>query len=195
MTYEEIAEKYIKQDGTNGEKVWEKINKEFPNSFIVNTKKSKTRLAELLCEYTRVVFIDGLAEGERIGKEKQWIATEKAQKKTSEKIRKLEKENKISEEIIIGEQQEINRLEKEIKQIIERERVVPEHYLCEMIEKNKELKAQIEKMKFFIHSNIDFCTYCPLTNECRNDEGTCPYAYATEEEQKNLLMDFIKIGS
>lgn len=54
-----------------------------------------------------------------------------------------------------------------------------------------QLNDQIEKMKCFIHSEIDFCMYCPLTNECKNDEGTCPYAYATEEEQKNLLMDFI----
>lgn len=53
-------------------------------------------------------------------------------------------------------------------------------------------QEQIEKMKSFIHSEINFCMYCPLTNECVNDEGTCPYAYATEEEQKNLLMDFIQ---
>ena len=62
----------------------------------------------------------------------------------------------------------------------------------ELEKENEELKAQIEKMKSFIHSEIDFCVYCPLTNECRNEEGTCPYAYATEEEQKNLLMDFIQ---
>lgn len=60
------------------------------------------------------------------------------------------------------------------------------------VNKVAELKMQIEKLKCFIHSEIDFCMYCPLTNECENDEGTCPYAYATEEEQKNFLMDFIK---
>lgn len=58
------------------------------------------------------------------------------------KITELEKENE--------------QLKAEIKQIIERERVVPEHYLCEMIEKNKELKAQIEKMKC--------CTNCKHNN-------------------------------
>lgn len=58
------------------------------------------------------------------------------------------------------------------------------------------LESQIEKMKSFIHSEIDFCIYCPLTNGCENNEGTCPYACATEEEQKNLLLDFInKSGS
>ena len=51
-------------------------------------------------------------------------------------------------------------------------------------------------MKSFIYSEIDFCSYCPLTNECENENGTCPYAYATEEEQKNLLIDYInKNGS
>lgn len=59
-------------------------------------------------------------------------------------------------------------------------------------EENEELKAQIEKMKSFIHSEIHFCMYCPLTNECKNEEGTCPYTYTTTEEQKNMLMDYIK---
>lgn len=57
---------------------------------------------------------------------------------------------------------------------------------------NAKQKEQIEKMKSFIHSEIDFCMYCPVTNECENSEGTCPYACVTEEEQKNLLMDFIQ---
>jgi len=65
-------------------------------------------------------------------------------------------------------------------------------YLFGLEKENEELKKQLEKMKCFIHSEIDFCMYCPLTNECENSEGTCPYAYATEEEQKNLLIDFIQ---
>lgn len=44
-------------------------------------------------------------------------------------------------------EEENAKLKAEKQQIVERERVVPEHYLCEMIEKNKELKAQIEKIK------------------------------------------------
>lgn len=64
--------------------------------------------------------------------------------------------------------------------------------LAQKIQYIKELKEEIEKMKSFIHSEIDFCMYCPLTKDCKNDEGTCPYACATREEQKNLLMDFIR---
>lgn len=45
-------------------------------------------------------YLDGLAEGERIGKEKQWKATEKAQKRTSARIRELKKENKEQKEQI-----------------------------------------------------------------------------------------------
>ena len=56
---------------------------------------------------------------------------------------------------------------------------------------NAELKEQIEKMKNIIYEEVDFCTYCPLTHECRNEEGTCPYANATEEEQKKMLPDWI----
>lgn len=38
-------------------------------------------------------YLAGLAEGRKLGKEEQWKATEKAQKKTSARIRELEKEN------------------------------------------------------------------------------------------------------
>lgn len=63
MTDEEIAEEYIRTDGTNGEMVWKKILKEFPKCITVDSKESKKRLAELLCEYTKVVYLDGMAEG------------------------------------------------------------------------------------------------------------------------------------
>lgn len=62
---------------------------------------------------------------------------------------------------------------------------------CEVMKENEQIKAQIEKMKNIIYEEVDFCTYCPLTHECRNDEGTCPYANATEEEQKKMLTDWI----
>lgn len=42
----------------------------------------------------------------------------------------------------LGEENGRKDLEKEIKQITEREHVVPEHYLCEMIKKSKELEEQ-----------------------------------------------------
>lgn len=60
----------------------------------------------------------------------------------------------------------------EIKQIIERERVVPEHYLCEMIEKCKELKAQVEKMKC--------CANCKHKFESRKKGGYTMPCEATE---------------
>lgn len=69
-------------------------------------------------------YLDGLAEGRKTGYEEGYKkATERAYErqrdltdtyiKDGEKIKHLEKENKISEEIIIGEQQEINELRKE----------------------------------------------------------------------------------
>lgn len=63
--------------------------------------------------------------------------------------------------------------------------------IAELEKENGQLKQQIEKMKSFIYSEIDFCMYCPLTKDCKNDEGTCPFANITEEEQKNLLSDWI----
>lgn len=61
---------------------------------ILHTKGFLT-YCEKGCIYTAKVkelIAIGLAEGEKIGKEKQWKATETAQKKTSAKIKELEKE-------------------------------------------------------------------------------------------------------
>lgn len=63
MNDEERAEKYIRTDGTNGEKAWQKIHKEFPNCIVVKSTESKKRLLELFLEYAKVLFLDGLAEG------------------------------------------------------------------------------------------------------------------------------------
>lgn len=67
---------------------------------------------------------------------------------------------------ILNLRKENTELKAKIKQIIERERVVPEHYLCEMIEKNKKLKAQIEKMKC--------CENCKTWRYLHENEE-CPY--------------------
>lgn len=59
-------------------------------------------------------YLDGLAEGEKIGKEKQWKATEKAQKKTSAKIKELEKENAELESDLESEARAAGELESQV---------------------------------------------------------------------------------
>lgn len=44
-------------------------------------------------DFAKLCHLDGLVEGRKLGKEEQWKATEKAQKKTSARIRELKKEN------------------------------------------------------------------------------------------------------
>lgn len=70
-------------------------------------------------------FLAGLAEGRKLGKEEQWKATEKAQNKTSSKIRELEKENA------------------ELKEYVSR----TGYRIAELKHEVDELKEQIEKMK------------------------------------------------
>lgn len=71
-----------------------------------------------LSEKVRKAFLDGLAEGRK-------ESCEVCEKESNKEYQKLfDKQREI-----------ITDLEAEIKQIIERERVVPEHYLIEMIEK------------------------------------------------------------
>lgn len=73
---------------------------------MTNEEKTNEYIENLLCKnfdndgtslYTedeiKKAILYGLAEGEKIGKEKQWVASEKAQKKTSKRIRELQKEN------------------------------------------------------------------------------------------------------
>lgn len=137
----------------------------------------------------------GLEKGERIGKEKQWIATEKSQKKTSAKIEQLEKDNeelKVQVEKLTGStflwrkavenyKEKIARLKAEINQIIEREKVVPEHYLCEMIEKNKELKEENEQLK------------CDLYNTEANLQGMTINCENLEKENEQLKAKIKKM--
>lgn len=43
-------------------------------------------------DFAKLCHLDGLVEGRKLGKEEQWKATEKAQKKTSARIRELKNE-------------------------------------------------------------------------------------------------------
>lgn len=131
-------------------------------------------------------FVDWYAEDKKtntdlqskINKVFDYIVTEEIE--TAEKISELEKENKEQQKFVerivkasadnpnefFELRNEIAKLKKENKQIVERERVVPEHYLIEMIEKNKELKAQIEEQKAHckavdeVNEKMKFCGNC-----------------------------------
>lgn len=98
----------------------------------------KKRKGEYWCIKTDNVYIpytegykDGLAEGEKIGKEEQWKATEKAQKKTSARIR-VEKENAELKEKLKG---------------FENGDVAWQGDMDKTIKQNLELKSQIEELK------------------------------------------------
>lgn len=68
-------------------------------------------------------FVYGFELGEENGrkevyKELEWVTdTDNYIASKLERLKELEKENKLKEEIIIGEQQEINQLEKEIAEL------------------------------------------------------------------------------
>lgn len=70
----------------------EYANNEINKMFVDESEEVYVR-ASTLKQIIKNSHLKGLAEGEKIGKEKQWKATEKAQKKTSAKIKELEKEN------------------------------------------------------------------------------------------------------
>ena len=53
------------------------------------------------------------------------------------------------------------------------------------------LEMLIEKMKNFIFGELPLCYYCPLNETCIKEEGICPYAQISEEEQKKMLMDWL----
>lgn len=74
----------------------------------------------------------------------------------------------------------------------EERKVIKEEYKFLDLGLYLETMDENEKMKNFIYEEIDFCSYCPQTESCKNDEGTCPYAGISKEEQKKMLMDWIK---
>lgn len=98
----------------------------------------------------RQIYLDGLAEGKKLGKEEQWKATEKAQKKTSARIKELEKENeqlKKDKELLDNTNNEqtkvILELQEHIREV-ENDSNNCEHWSYTRI---KQLEEQIEKMK------------------------------------------------
>jgi len=65
-------------------------------------------------------YLDGLTEGRKLGKEEQWKAMEKAQKKTSARIRELEKANAELKEYVSRTGYRIAELKHEIDELIEK---------------------------------------------------------------------------
>ena len=123
-------------------------------------------------------------------------------KKTMNELKKLSDEEKAREEEMREDENNVGILYKKSYADLEKENAELKEYAEKLSEQHAdewqkqqevitELKAQIEKMKNFIFEEIDFCFYCPLTDTCINNEGTCPYANITEEEQKKLLSKWI----
>lgn len=156
---------------TDENKAEEYVNKKLCS--LCREEKSKTKCATCPTYLTAYIcYLDGLAEGR---KELEKENAEQKQKLESDQLA-LNEANEIIAELKYNlkcRDDELAESKAEINQIIERERVVPEHYLCEMIDKNKELKAQVEKMKC--------CNNCKnahydwreqvlegICNECRN---------------------------
>ena len=84
----------------------------------------------------------GLAEGEKIGKEKQWIATKKAQKKTSAEMKELI-------EIQYAENQTLG------------------NNNSELLKKLGTYNEQVEKMKNFYNCAHSNRALCPNEHNCK----------------------------
>ncbi|MCQ2125111.1 MAG: hypothetical protein MJZ25_13100 [Fibrobacter sp.] len=129
-------------------------------------------------DFIKQAYLDGLAEGRKLGKEEQWKATEKAQKKTSARIRELEKENAELKEYVSRAGYRIDELKHEIDNLKEQNKAILEDNdtLNKWID---ELKVQIEKTKNCVnckHKNIyqyDFINECRLTGNQTNYEHKC----------------------
>lgn len=108
----------------------------------------------------------GLEAGRKLGKEEQWKATEKAQKKTSSRIRDLEKENAELKEL-----SEINSLSKVLIQRCKEVGIKDLHQLANYLTIMENQKYQIEKMKC--------CGNCKNQFICRKADvsgrGSFPY--------------------
>ena len=65
----------------------------------------------------------------------------------------------------------------------------------ELIDRCRELEAQIEKLIDFVLSKTECCDVCPITDTCINSEGTCPYtgilAKSEEEVTREWLLQYI----
>lgn len=153
-------------------------------------------------------FLSGLAEGRKLGKEEQWKATEKAQKKTSARIRELEKENAELKEHVSRTGYRIAELKHEIDELIEKlkgfesgdvawqgdmDETIKQN--LELKEQNKiiledndtlnkwvdELKAQIEKTKNCVNCKHKNIYQYDFINECRLTENQINYEHKCDK--------------
>lgn len=110
-------------------------------------------------------YLDGFADGRKLGKEEQWKATEKAQKKTSARIRELEKENAELKEYVSRTGYRIAELKHEIDEQIEKLKGLEAGEVCwqgdmdATIKQNLELKAELSDIKTAIRNYSKAETY------------------------------------
>lgn len=111
-------------------------------------------------DFAKLCHLDGLSEGRKLGKEDQWKATEKAQKKTSAKIRALQKEIAELEDvrghqarIINNDTVRIERLEKENAELKEQNEAIRQEFI-EARYRNEGYTKQIEDMQITEYSNL-----------------------------------------
>ena len=91
---------------------------------------------------------------------------------------------------------DFHQLEKENAELKKQEEILLDRILTlqktngSLTDKINVLESQIKKIKNIIYEEIDFCSYCPL-KDCRNDEGICPCANISKEEQEEMLIEWI----
>lgn len=56
----------------------------------------------------------------------------------------------------------------------------------------KQLRAQIEKLLDWISENGNCCDFCPMTDTCKNDEGTCPYASELQKDETKTTKEWAR---
>lgn len=146
----------------------EYANNEINKMFVDESEEVYVR-ASTLKQIIKNSHLKGLAEGEKIGKEKQWKATEKAQKKTSAKIKELEEEN----EGLKAFESHCDEIEEDAKAIAE---------------ENAELKEKLDKIrKYLVYDIFDRFKY--LENLLKISQET------QEELSKRILEQQKTIGS
>ena len=64
--------------------------------------------------------------------------------------------------------------------------------LISAIFKIEQLEKQIEKLLGWISENGNCCDFCPMTDTCRNDEGTCPYANDLQKDETKTTKEWAR---
>lgn len=64
--------------------------------------------------------------------------------------------------------------------------------VSDLEDKIVDLEKQIEKLLDWISENGNCCDFCPMTDTCRNDEGTCPYVSDLQKDETKTMKEWAR---